>query len=52
MVRINLEKLAKRQKSKCCHYSDLGNASDWMKQKFNQLEVLPRYGQIWLAACH
>ena len=25
-----------------CHYSDLGSASDWMKQIFNQSEALPR----------
>ena len=25
-----------------CHYSDLGSASDWMKQIFNQSEAPPR----------
>ena len=25
-----------------CHYSDLGSASDWMKQILNQSEALPR----------
>ena len=27
-----------------CHYLDLGSAPDWMKQIFNQLEVLARTG--------
>jgi len=27
-----------------CHYSDLGGASDWMTQIFNQSEALPRFG--------
>ena len=27
-----------------CHYADLENASDWLKQIFNQSEALPRSG--------
>ena len=26
-----------------CHHPDLGGASDWMRQFFNQSEALPRF---------